>query len=216
MAKETGIQAVWFHEARRCRPSTLALPVLSAAVIVGASTTLSASSSASSRDVGIGMVRLTADLFPVTAGLAACVAVGGERLAELHGSLPTRYPTTVLRRLLLVGLATLVGAVGVVAALAIGGHWPSPASGALAPLVPMAPAIYLGGVAVWAQAKLGSTAAASTCVIAAWLAQLAVIDRWVTVWQINRPLLIAIGIALTMAGLRTLADIEAILARSDW
>ncbi|MCM3886088.1 hypothetical protein [Frankia sp. R82] len=216
MAKESGVQAVWLHEARRCRPSTLALPLLSAAMIVGVSAALSASTSTSPRDVGIGMVRLTADLFPVTAGLAACVAVGGERLVELHGSLPTPYPRTVLRRLLLVGLATLVGAIGVVVVLGLGGHWRSPASGALAPVVPMAPAIYLGGVAVWAQAILRSTAAASTTVVAAWLAQLAVLDRWVTVWQINRPLLISIGVGLTVTGLRRFADGEAMLVRSDW
>lgn len=210
-----GAAAIWAHEARRCRPSTLALPVLSTVMIIGVSVLIRTTTTTSARDAGVGMVRLTADLFPVTAGLAACMAVASDRLLELHHSLPTPYPTTAVRRLLLIGLSTLVGAILTVTVLAAAGHWNSPAGGVLAPVIPLAPAVFLGGVALWAQARVRSTAAASTTVVAAWLAQLAIFDRFVALWTVNRILLIAAGVCLAVAGWRRLGDGEAALHGSD-
>jgi hypothetical protein len=165
-------------------------------------------------NIGVGMVRLLADVFPVAAGLAAVTAAAGDRLIEVLLSLPTGYPTLVRRRVTVVVVLMTMSAGAAVIVLALAGQWANPAWGPLALLVPMGPAILLIGTATFAQAALRSSAAASTVVIAAWLVQVLLVDQFIGYWVANRLFLIAAGAILFMLGMRRLSDSEGQLART--
>ena len=204
--------SLWSYEARRAGPAALALPLLAAGGIVAVSIAVSAAHQATTQGAGLTMVRLVADVLPVTVGLAAAAVLGRERLLEVHLSLPTPYPVTVRRRLGVLGVVALIAATATLAVLDAAGQWTHPAHGPLALLVPAGPAVLMAGAGAWAGARWQSAAAASTTVIGVWLGQLLVWDRFVGIWQLNKVLLAAVGAGLLVAALRRLSDTEQLLA----
>lgn len=202
---------MWTYEGRRAGPAALALPVLGAVGVIVVAVLAHAAYDASPHNQGLTMVRLVADGFPITAGLAAVALVGRERMVELHLSVATDYARTLRRRLTVLGAVTLLGAVACVSVLGAQGQWVNPASGIVAVLIPAAPSIMLIGGGVWAGVQLGSAAAASITVLFLWLAQMTVLDRLVGVWQVNRTLLILIGIGFLLAARHRAGDSEHLL-----
>jgi hypothetical protein len=205
---------LWMHDARRCGLAALALPPAAALGLVAVSVAVGGGDHADARSTGIGMVRLLADGFPVAAGLAAATAAARDRLIEVLLTLPTRYPVVVRRRVTVVTALVTLSAAAVITVLALAGQWANPARGPLALLVPMGPALFLIGAALFAQGALRSTAAASTVVIAAWLFQVLLFDTFVGSWLENKLLLIAFGAVLAHLGRRRLRDSEHQLART--
>lgn len=202
---------LWCYEARRAGPATLVLPVLAAGGIIAVSIAVSAAGHTTQTE-RLAMIRLVADVLPVTVGLAAAAVLGRERLLEVHLCLPTRYPVTVFRRIGVLGVVALTAAMAVLAVLNVTGQWDHPARGPVGLLVPAGPAVLLAGAGVWAGARWQSAAAASTTVLGAWLVQLLAWDRIVGVWQLNKLLLIVGGAGLLWAALRRLSDTERLLA----
>ncbi|WP_143200508.1 hypothetical protein [Kitasatospora sp. CB01950] len=204
---------LWMHEARRCGLAALALPLAAAIGVLAVSVAVGGGDHADARSTGIGMVRLLANVFPVAAGLAAATAAARDRLIEVLLALPTQYPTVVRRRITMVTALVIASATVVIVWLALAGQWANPAWGPVALLVPMGPAFFLIGAALFAQAVLRSTSAASTVVIAAWLFQVMLFDTYVTAWLANKLLLTALGAVLAYLGTRRLSDSERQLAR---
>jgi hypothetical protein len=189
----------------------VAAPAIAAVVVAAMAVLMPVPRGVDSAQVGIGLVRVLANLLPLAAGLAAASALGRERMVELQLTMPTSYRVTTRRRLeLLLGMS-LAAAAAAIVALAVTGRWEHPAAGPLALLVPIGPAVFLIGVAAWAQVRLLSTAASSTVVIGGWLFQALVFDRFVQNWQLNRGLLIVIGLVLMSLALRRLQDGERLL-----
>jgi hypothetical protein len=199
---------IWIHETRRCGVAALTLPLLGTAGIAAMSVAVAAAQAAGREGVGEGMVRLVALVFPIAPGLGAVAAIGRERMTEFHASLPTPYPTTVLRRLLVLAAVTVLIAAILVGTLIARDQWEHPATGLPALLVPLGPAFMLTGTGVWAVARLRSMAAASAIVIGAWLAEVFFLDRLIGVWQVNRITLAAIGVAFAVLALRRLHGLE--------
>jgi len=204
--------ALWCHEARRCGPAALGLPALAAAGIVVASLALHTAHAGSPEVVGATMVRAVADLFPLTAGLAAAAVVGRECLTEIQLSVPTPYRVTLGRRVGVLGAVVLGAAAVCVAVLGTDHQWLDPAHGLAALLVPAAPALLLIGAATWAGVALRSAAGASTVVLGAWLAQLLIADRFLGPWQVRAPVLALAGVGLAALAWRRLGDSEALLS----
>ncbi|MGW4383343.1 hypothetical protein [Kitasatospora sp. NPDC004531] len=205
---------IWMHEARRCGPAALGLPLAAALGVVALSVAVGGGDHADARSTGIGVVRVLVNVFPVAAGLAAATASARDRLIEVLLTLPTQYPAVVRRRVTVVTALVTLSAAAVITVLALSGQWINPAKGPVALLVPLGPAFFLIGAALFAQAVLRSTAAASTVVIAAWLFQVMLFDTYVTAWLENKILLVLFGAVLAFAGTRRLADSERQLART--
>lgn len=197
-------------EARRCGVAALLTPVAVAACILGASR-LAASGDGTPEMVGVGMVRLVADVLPVTVGLTAATALTRETMTELHLSLPTSFVVTTLRRVALVFAAATLAAAIAIGGLAGNNQWWHPATGPTALLVPLGPSVLLIGVACYSATVLRSGAAAAAVVVAAWLAQLLILDRLLGVWQVNRMMLIALGLFMLWMAARRIADGDTVL-----
>lgn len=203
------VQAIGF-EARRCGVMTLMTPVIVAALILGASR-LAAGGEGTPEMVGVGMVRLVADVLPVTVGLTASSALTRERMIELHLSLPTSFAVTTMRRVGLVLAAATVASVVAIGGLMLNHQWWHPATGATAILVPIGPAVLLVGVACYAVTMLRSAAASAAVVVAAWLAQLLILDRLFGTWQVNRLMLVGSGIVALGMAARRVVDGDSVL-----
>lgn len=203
----TGVE-IWGFEARRCGVASLTLPWLATCGIISASFAAAAANAGTADAVGLGMVRLVAMVFPITAGIAAVAAVGRERMPELQSTLPTPYPRTVLRRLLVVTAVTLLAAATLIIVLIARNQWNHPAHGIAAILVPLGPALLFIGAGAWATARLRSVSGASVIVIGFWFLQIFYLDRFIGVWQVNRALLSFAGIAFAVLALRKLGASE--------
>jgi hypothetical protein len=203
--------ALWKHEARRCGPAALALPVLAAAGILAMSFAIQSGPAGGTGTAGTGLVRLVADAFPVAAGLAVAAAIGRERLIELQLTVLTEYRRTVGRRLSVVCAVVVLAAGLLVLELIATGQWHHPAQGPAALLVPLGPAALLAGAGTWASVALRSTAGASTVVVGVWLLQVLILDRYVSSWQLNRGLLIIAGAVLLVLAMGRLRNSERLL-----
>jgi hypothetical protein len=201
---------LWIHETRRCGRAALSLPLVCAVVVVVASL-LAAQGEGPPGAVAAGMIRLVADVFPMTVGMAAVTALSRERAVELQVTLPMPYALTVLRRLALLAAVTTVAATGVVVWLVQANQWDHPARGPLSLLVPLGPAALLIGTAALAGVVLRSAAAASAIVLGTWLMQVIVLDRILGTWQLNRVLLGLGGVALTLSALGRCEDGERLI-----
>lgn len=202
---------LWRYEARRCGAAALSLPLLAAALVAAASLTARSVGAADSETIGFGIVRLITTLLPVAAGLGIAAALGRERAIELQLSVPTPYRTTVLRRIAAVAAVVVLASAVAIIEAALLGYWSHPATGVLALIVPLGPALMLVGMGAWSQVMLQSTAGASAVVLGAWLFQLLILDRFIVVWQINRALLAIAGGLLVVLALRRLDDTEHLL-----
>ncbi|WP_157440242.1 hypothetical protein [Actinokineospora inagensis] len=154
---------VWRYEARRAGRHLLAAPPLVAAALLCTGMALP----------GAGFTGgwLTRVVLPLVAGLTTAAVAVGEPAFELHSSLPTSLRTTLARRVALLGACTMIGAVALALALV-------PAAAAVERLATVGGlAALMMGVGVWAAVALGSVAGASTVVLAAWFADLFVLDR---------------------------------------
>lgn len=192
----------------------MGLPILTAAAVVGISL-LVHSAHTPGAAAGPTMVRLVADLFPVTAGLAAAAVLGRESALELQLTVPTDYRTTVCRRLTVLAVAVLLGAIGCLSAVVAAGQWAHAAQGPVALLIPLAPALLLLGTGAFAAVHLGSAAGASMVVLGVWLAHLLILDRLIGDWPTNRAILLFGGLGLLLLAGRGLADTEAVLAHTS-
>jgi hypothetical protein len=158
----TGNQ-LWRYEARRVGRHLLVTPPALAALLLATGFGLP----------GAGFTGdwLTQAAPPLVTGLVAAAIVAGERATELHLSLPTPLRTTLGRRLALLGASTVAGALVLSAGLL-------PDVRALSRFALLCSfAALLGAVGSWAAATLRSVAGASTTVLAAWFAQLFLLDR---------------------------------------
>ncbi|WP_253888493.1 hypothetical protein [Actinokineospora diospyrosa] len=154
---------VWRYEARRAGRHLLAAPPLLAIALL-----VTGLAAPGAGFTGDWLARVLA---PLVAGLATAAVVAGEPAVELHTTLPTPLPTTFARRVALLGGSTLLSAVALALALL-----PAPAGYArLAAVCGLA--VLLMGVGAWAAVALRSTAGASTVVLAAWFADLFVLER---------------------------------------
>jgi hypothetical protein len=201
---------LWAHEARRLGPATLALPVLGAAGIA-ALAVFERHTWTAANPPDATTARFVAYVMPVAVGLAGAAVIPRERMLELHLSLPTSFPLTVYRRYAVLGTLSLVATAAVLAQLVLTGAWDNPARGVAALLIAGGPAALLLGVGAWAGARWQASAAASSLVLAAWLAQVMVWDRFVGDWRLNKILLLCAAAALAVAASRRLADSERLL-----
>lgn len=144
-------------------------------------------------------------VFPLAVGMAAAMVVGGEAALELHLTLPTPYPHTLLRRLAALLGSAAIGLAGLVAVLAAAGRAGDPVrvlvdtSGLVA---------LLTGAAVWAAVVLGSAGASSSVVLTAWLAKLLVLDGVFRGSAVGAGVAVLGGVALLVAARARLDDPE--------
>lgn len=187
-------------EMKRVGPQGLAAPLLTAAVIAVVGVIARAAGQASPEVVGLATVRISSIVLPLAIGFAAVTVVVREQLVELQLSLPTDYAVTVLRRLFLLLIGSLVIAGCAIAALRAGGAWYHPAPLLIAPIVPVAPGLLLGGVGAIAALLTRSGAAAGVCVLAAWILQTQLFSRFGDDWLANRTAMIVVGLLVAVPG----------------
>lgn len=184
--------ALWRYEARHCGKAALALPLPAAACVAA----VALLAGPAWRDLLAGTV------YPVLAAFAVADTAGSEPAPELQASVVRPYWTTMARRLAVSGAAVTAGAVLLAVAL----------STVSDPLWTFAQAwcsaMFLGGVAAAAGARLRSVSGASTVLLAAWLGQLLVLDRVLgePVTKVAVPL--AAGVVLVAMALHRLAAAE--------
>jgi hypothetical protein len=154
---------LWRYEARRAGRHLLAVPSLLAAVLLATGLGL--------RGAGFTGAWVAQAVPPLVTGLAAAAIAGGERATELHLSLPTPLRTTFARRLALLAIATVLGALVLAAGLL-----PDPHAFTRFATV-CAFGAMLAAAGTWSAAATRSVAGASTVVLTGWLAELFVLDR---------------------------------------
>jgi hypothetical protein len=183
---------LWRYEARRAGRHLLVAPPLLAALLLV---------------TGLGLPRagFTGDWLaqaapPLVAGLVAASIVAGERAAELHLSLQTPLRTTLGRRLALLGASTVAGALILGAGLLPDAH----ALTRFAQVCSFAAMLAAGGA--WSAAALRSVAGASTVVLAAWFANLFVLDRIFTGPAARIPAQLVLAAVLAVPASRLPAD----------
>lgn len=187
---------LWTHETRRAGPAAVALPIAAAVVLAVLAPAIGA---------GIATEALAAYAVPLVAGLAAAAIVAGERMVELHLTLPTVYPTTVARRLVLLSAATLAATGMTVGALGWAGTLTDPGATAIGVAAFAAAMI---GVAAHAAARSGSAAGACAMVFAAWLGKILFVDRVVRSVPVQAVLLLVIAAVSMRLAMRRLAECE--------
>ena len=198
----------WAHEARRCGRQAFVLPVAAALVVFVAVATES----------GTGVVldrALLSCALPAATALACAAVVAREPMFELHLSLPTPYPRTVVRRLVWPGGVTAVAVLVLVGLVAATGRRPGPTT-TLLELSGLT--VLLSGAAVWATVRTGSAASATGLVVAVVLARLLLIDRVVPEGAAQAVPALLVGgrlISLALRALRPGARSGARLGRGD-
>jgi hypothetical protein len=160
----TAIQ--WTHEARRCGRQAFVLPVLAAL--------LAAAAAFARPGAGTLLARtLLGCALPVATALACASVAARDPMPELHLSLPTPYPRTVLRRLCWPAFLAMLGA-SALSVLPGAARFGGPAL-LLPELVGLT--TLLSGLAVWATARTGSATPAAGLVLAAVLIKLLLLDQ---------------------------------------
>ncbi|AFT99094.1 hypothetical protein [Nocardia brasiliensis] len=179
---DTEVNPIWRYEIRRCGLGVLA-PTPLAGVVIGIALV--------AFDGAMILRTVALEVVPLTAGLVTAAVLGRERMLELHLTVRTPYPQTVVRRLVLVG-ASVCGAVASIGALG----W-SAAAVAAGPLLVSTPAFALAliSVATFVVVASGSAAGASAIVVTVWSAKLLVLD------QIMRGVWAQAAVAVTLAAL---------------
>jgi hypothetical protein len=165
--------ALWRHEARRAGwtalltpPAVLVLGALAAAIQLGAG-----ESDASVARTLLGTLEM---LLPLAAGVGAAALIGHDPVAELAASCPTRYPVTLLRRLV-VSLAWIAVLAALVSAALVAtgwwARWPAAHSPLVGQLTWLSPVLFLAALGFLAAALLRNPGAAAGIVAVVWLVQ---------------------------------------------
>ncbi|MFC6016114.1 hypothetical protein ACFP2T_07895 [Plantactinospora solaniradicis] len=160
---------IWRYESRRAGWAAGAAPP--AALLVTAVMALLARSGGAGHDQ-VGQLLLTGleAILPLTVGMAAVTIVARDGCRELQLSLPTRYASTLGRRLGVLGLVGAACAVTFSAGLWLFGWWTGP--GILAsPLVWAPPMLWLTGLTVLLGILGRSVVLATSVVSALWLGE---------------------------------------------
>ncbi len=202
--------SLYRHEAKRCGPAAFALPAL----VVAAIALLCYFDTRGHYDpdsLGSGLIRLAVAGLALASGLAAASAVSRERMLEVQLTLPTSYPVTIRRRVLLVGLAVVLAAGVLVVVLAGLGLWSGPGGLAAAPVRLLGPAMLPAGVGVYFAIASRSAAAGSTAAVAGWLAVLLVWNTYVQAMLVNTGVQLIVGLAFAVLGIRAARDTERLL-----
>ncbi|MGY1578118.1 hypothetical protein [Streptomyces sp. MN13] len=188
----------WAYEARRCGRGALVLPLLAALAAWAAMATGPHGGSLLGR-------ALLSTALPAATALACGSVIAREAMTELHLTLPTDYPRTVLRRLCWPAGSTAVAAAALVGALTAADRGIRPA----AVLVELAGlTVLLTGCALWATARAGSSGAGAGLVTAVCLAKLLLLDRVAPHGAPQGVTAALAGVALTARALRLLTDAE--------
>jgi hypothetical protein len=147
----------------------LVVPLATAAVFAGLAGLMGAGGAESRSLAKLLLAGLEVGL-PLAAGLIAAGVVAGEPAVELHCSLPTRYRTTLGRRLaLLLGWTSLV-CVGCAALLAQVDRWIVPRPFAVGQLGWLAPLLWFVAAGAALALALRSRAASRGVLVGVWLA----------------------------------------------
>ncbi|MFI6216514.1 hypothetical protein ACIBCD_31330 [Nocardia brasiliensis] len=164
------VNPIWWYEIRRCGPGVLVTAPL-VGVVIGIALV--------AFDGTMILRTIALEVVALTAGLATAAVLGRERMGELHLTVRTPYPQTVVRRLVLVGAS----ACGAVVPIGLLGWSAGPV--AAGPLLVSTPAFALTliSVATYVVVTSGSAAGASAIVVTVWSAKLLVLDQVVRgVW----------------------------------
>jgi hypothetical protein len=140
------------------------LVILLALVNTGASEPATAITLVAALEMGI----------PLAAGTAAGALVGRDPVVELHGTLPTPYRRTLLRRFTVTMAAAAVTGLVVSGGLLASGwwtRWPDHHDPLPGQLTWLAPTLALGGLGLLAGALSGSPALAGGLVAAVWIGE---------------------------------------------
>ena len=160
---------LWRYEVRRVGWAALLTPPLAAAVVAGFAL-VDRSPGADERSASGNLFAALEMALPLVTGIGAASLVGRDPTVELQLTLPTRYRTTLLRR-----LAVLLGWTGLVAlaiaAYLIGTGWPWTHGTVVGQLIWLAPTLWLAAVGLLAGAVLRSPAAAGGLVAVLWLVE---------------------------------------------
>lgn len=202
------VVALLRHESRRCGFAVWALPL--AGIVAGATVVMAPP---------VAQPVVSVAFRVALAGFAAlCVVamLGGERMWQLHLSLPVPVAVLVGRRLAIVAGSTAVAGAATAGALALGSGarevLGTVAAGAAGAGAVLCTAMLLSGVALWTWTRWHATTAASGAVIAVWMG-------YALVWmpnvppEVDLPLCAVVGALLIRRGLRALSDPERVLAK---
>jgi hypothetical protein len=185
---------LWRYEARRVGRHVLMAPPLLAALLLFTGLGL--------RRAGFAGDWLAQAVPPLVAGLVAASIVAGERDAELHLSLPTPLRTTFGRRLVLLEVSTVACALILAARLLPDVH-------ALARFAQVCSfGTLLTAIGAWSAAALRSVAGASTVLLAAWFADLFVLDRIFSGLAARIPVQLVLAAVLAVPAVRLLAEVR--------
>jgi len=163
---------LWRHEIRRAGWTALLTPPLAvgALVLVAALNAGEAGDLNTARNL-FGALEMAA---PLAAGIGAASLVGRDPAAELLLTMPTRYRSTLLRRLFVTVAWTALVAVLLSGALLATGwwaRWPDNHGAVLGQLIWIAPTLGLAALGFLAGAALRGPAAAGGLVGACWIFQ---------------------------------------------
>lgn len=186
------------YEVRRCGVGALAVPTGTAAALGVLLLALSSSWTG----------WLVGSVFPVAVGMAAAMVIAGEDALELHLTLPTAYPRTVRRRLVVLAVVSTAALAGLVGVLAAAGRVADP----VAVLVTTGCfATLLFGTAVCVAVRAGSAGGASAVVLAVWLAKLLMLDGVLGRSGLGAVVVALAGAVLLAVAARLLDDEEILM-----
>ena len=162
---------LWRHEIRRAGWAALLGPPVAVAAGAGLSLTGSSPNDAEAARVLLGTLEMAV---PLVAGVASASLVGRDPAAELQLTMPTRYRSTLVRRLVVAaGSAAVVAALFAVVLIATGWwhRWPEHHGVVAGQLTWLAPTLAMCAVGFAAGAVFRGPAAAGAVVTSLWIVQ---------------------------------------------
>ena len=210
------------YELRTLGPSVLALPPLVVAIFLGVSLLaayndahVSQSAALVHHDLAAGVLYLLEFGIPPVAGLAASQLIAHDPAKELHLAVVRPYRRTMLLRLSLFGLWTLLVAAAVSIAASRTGYWLVTRQAPQDQLTWLAPAVWCIGLGAVLALVLRSTVASSTILGMLWLGELllrdyflgnaalqkvflflTIVEPQAAYWLANRLTLVGMGLVL--------------------
>jgi hypothetical protein len=151
-------------------------------------------------------------LFVITVGICAATALTGDRLVEVHESTPTPFRSTQFRRVGVVTVSAVLGAVAAFAASHSLGIWPND-EGWVSVVSPVGAAVFIIAIALLFAAYSGNAATTSIGVVVGWMFLSLLWDPYVLVLAAQRGLLLLASVAMVATAWQRLGDSEALIGK---
>ncbi|GGM49655.1 hypothetical protein [Microbacterium saperdae] len=202
-------QSAVLAQFRRVGPALLSAPVL-----VGALVAIAGAATANTWTVAQAATLLgwLTQVFTITVGVTAAVALTGDPLVELHESTPISFRAVQLLRAGIVAIVAVVGGLVMFVPLHLLGAWPRD-TGWSSGLVPAGAALFIVAVALAAAAFSGTVSTVTISVVAGWIFLSLLWDPYILHLLVQRGIPLAAAAVMTWMAWRRLGNTEKNIAK---